>query len=101
MYTPKKGQLCQVYKGHDNVYPVEESLRCFVPDPLSPGELLIITKVDYHAALSSYYIEFMRDRSLFYSYFYEQVMFFAMDDVGVHKSDSPISTFEFPWISCD
>jgi len=100
-YQPQPGQLCQVYKCFDNVYPVEDNIRCFIADPLVTGEIIIIVKADYQDELSSFYIEYLRDGRLYYSYFYEQVFYFEMDGYDVHKAEEPITTFDFPWVICE
>tara|TARA_B100000287_G_C19981235_1_gene522615 strand:+ start:24 stop:347 length:324 start_codon:yes stop_codon:yes gene_type:complete len=101
-YTPVKGQLCQVYKGFDNVYSVEDNIKCFIPDPLIEGEIIIITKVTYQEEMGSFYIEYLRGGKLYYSYFYEQVIYFEQDwDGQVQKKDEKITTFDFPWVLCE
>ena len=102
-YTPSPGQLCQVFKGCDKVYPVTKGTDSLVPDPLIAGDLLVITKVNYHDELSSYYIEFMREKRLFYSYFYEQIFCFMTDEIDdeLLKLEKPHTTFDYPWVLCD
>ena len=100
-YKPLAGQLCQVFKGFDNTYPMRNDIDCLVSDPLVQGELVMITKVLYREDFSSYYIEFMRSGQLYYSYFQEQVIFFEMEDHNVRKCKETITTFDFPWVLCE
>ena len=100
-YTPTKGQLCQAYKGYDAIFPLVDCPDSLIADPLVEGEIIIITKVVYHENISSFYIEFLRDSRLYYTYFYEQVVYFEMDGHGIHKKKDPISTFDFPWVLCE
>ena len=101
-YTPNVGQLCQTYKGYDAVFPISDCPESLVSYPLSVGEIIIITKVVYHESMSSFYIEFLRDNSLYYTYFYEQVVCFEQDDDGeVVKKNELTATFNFPWVLCE
>jgi|TARA_R110000823_G_C15951164_1_gene501779 hypothetical protein len=100
-YKPLAGQLCQVFKGFDNTYPMRNDIDCLVTDPLVQGELVMITKVTYNEKFSNYYVEFMRSGQLYYCYFHEQVMFFEMEGYSVCKRKEPIATFNFPWVLCE
>ena len=104
-YKPTPGQLCRTFKGKDNVYPVSENINCLISQPLVPGEIILITKAVYQEELSTFYVEFMRDNSLFYSYFYEQVVCFIEDRNGeeiikLDEKDRP-TTFDYPWVLCE
>jgi len=102
-YTPSPGQLCLTFKGRDNVFPVTNSESTLNSDPLYADEIVLITKVKYYEEVSSYYVEFMRGNSLFYTYFYEQVLCF--DDGSnygeVVKLEEPKVTFDYPWALCE
>ena len=100
-YRPVPGQLCTTFKGKDSVYPVIQGQQTLMSDPLVAGELLIITKVVYHEELSSYYVEFLRDNRLFYTYFYEQVFHFDQSGDKVVKLEEPNVTFNYPWVLCE
>ena len=100
-YKPTPGQLCTTFKGKDNVYPVVEGQQTLISDPLIPGDLLIITKSVYHEDLSSYYVEFLRDNRLFYTYFYEQILYFDQRDDEILKLEDPEVTFDYPWVLCE
>jgi len=80
-YIPSPGQLCQTFKGKDSVYPLLECSKALIADPLVADELILITKTVHHEELSSYYVEFMKDNRLFYTYFYEQVFCFITDEI--------------------
>ena len=104
-YTPQPGQLCRTFKGKDSVYPVSKDLNCLISQPLEPGEIILITKAVYQEELSSFYVEFMRDNRLFYSYFYEQVVCFIENGDGeeiikLEAEDRPV-TFDYPWVLCE
>jgi hypothetical protein len=101
-YIPAPGQLCQTFKGNDGVFPVVNSPESLVSDPLVEGELLLITKVVYHESLSSFYVEFLRDNKLYYTYFYEQVLAYEMNEDGdVVEVKHKFPTFDFPWVLCE
>ena len=101
-YTPTKGQLCQAYKGLDGVFPLVDCPESLVSDPLVEGELLLITKVVYHESLSTFYIEFLRDGRIYYSYFPEQVLAYEMNEDGdVVEMKHKFATFNFPWVLCE
>jgi hypothetical protein len=102
-YKPEPGQLCKTFKGKDAVYPVTSSLDTLEADPLVSDEIVLITKSEYHKEFSSYYVEFMRDNRLFYTYFYEQVFHFTQDETGdeVLRLEEPHLTFDYPWVLCD
>lgn len=104
-YEPKSGQLCQTFKGKDNVYPVAQDVNCLISEPLIPDEIILITKSVYHEDLASYYVEFMKDSRLFYTYFYEQVVCFTQDNdfkviTRIDESNRQ-STFDYPWVICE
>jgi len=100
-YKPIPGQLCTTFKGKDSVYPVVQGQQTLMSDPLVPGELLIITKSVYHKDLSSYYVEFLRDSRLFYTYFYEQVFHFDQEEDEILRLEDPKTTFDYPWLLCE
>jgi len=102
-YKPLPGQLCRTFKGKDNVYSLASTPESLISDPLVPDEIVLITKVVYHEELSSYYVEFMRDNSLFYTYFYEQVLCFTDDIIydEIVKLEKPEVTFDYPWVLCE
>ncbi len=104
-YTPQPGQLCRTFKGKDSVYPLSQDVNTLISDPLSPGELILITKVEHRKEFSSFYVEFMRDNRLFYTYFYEQVVCFIQDNDSeeIIKIDEKerTSTFDYPWVICE
>ena len=102
-YKPEPGQLCQVFKGKDSVYLLEKSIDSLISVPLESGDFIIIMKVIYHEKLSSYYVEFMRDGRLFYTYFYEQVFHFTQDELEceVTRLAEPHTTFNCPWVICE
>lgn len=104
-YKPEPGQLCRTFKGKDNVYRLSNDINCLISDSLMPDELVMITKVNYFEELSSYYVEFMRDGVLYYTYFYEQVFHFMHDiDARVSeviKLEEPCTTFDYPWVICE
>ena len=100
-YKPSSGQLCTTFKGKDSVYPVVQGQQTLMSDPLVAGELLIITKSVYHEDLSSYYVEFLRDSRLFYTYFYEQVFYFDQEGDEILRLEDPKTTFDYPWMLCE
>ena len=100
-YKPIPGQLCTTFKGKDSVYPVVQGQQTLMSDPLVAGELLIITKSVFHEDLSSYYVEFLRDSRLFYTYFYEQVFCFDEEDDEILRLEEPKVTFDYPWVLCE
>tara|TARA_Y100000385_G_scaffold37663_1_gene35086 strand:- start:128 stop:469 length:342 start_codon:yes stop_codon:yes gene_type:complete len=102
-YKPTPGQLCHTFKGKDNVYFLNQSPESLISYPLIANEIVLITKVEYYKELSSYYVEFMRDKQLFYTYFYEQVFCFDQDqeDNELIKLEEPNVTFDFPWVLCE
>ena len=100
-YKPEPGQLCQVYKDFDNVFPTVDSIDALITDPLTIGEFIIIMKATYQEEFSSFYVEYLREGRVFYSYFYEQVLCFEFNDFGVNKTEQLISTFDFPWVICE
>ena len=100
-YKPKPGQLCTTFKGKDSVYPVVQGQQTLICDPIVPGELLIITKSVYHEELSSYYVEFLRDGRLFYTYFYEQVFHFDQEGDEILRLEEPKVIFDYPWVLCE
>ena len=100
-YKPSPGQFCTTFKGKDSVYPVVQGQQTLISDPLVAGELLIITKSVYHKDLSSYYVEFLRDSRLFYTYFYEQVFHFDQEGDEILRLEEPKSTFDYPWVICE
>ena len=100
-YKPEPGQLCTTFKGKDSVYPVVQGQQTLIADPLIAGDLLIITKTVYHEELSSYYVEFLRDNRLFYTYFYEQILCFEDRDDELLRLEDPKVTFDFPWVLCE
>ncbi len=100
-YKPSPGQFCTTFKGKDSVYPVVQGQQTLISDPLVAGELLIITKSVYHKDLSSYYVEFLRDSRLFYTYFYEQVFHFDQEGDEILRLEEPKSTFDYPWVLCE
>ena len=100
-YKPEPGQLCTAFKGKDSVYPVVQGQQTLISDPLTEGELLIITKAVYHEELSSYYVEFLRDNRLFYTYFYEQVFYFDQEGDELLRLEDPKATFDYPWVLCE
>jgi len=102
-YIPSPGQLCLTFKGKDNVFPVTNSKNSLESYPLFSNELVLITKAVYHEDVSSYYVEFIRDSRLFYTYFYEQVLCFT-DDVAyesIIKLEEDEVTFDYPWELCE
>ena len=106
-YKPEPGQLCTTFKGKDSVYPVVQGQQTLIADPLIAGDLLIITKAVYHEELSSYYVEFLRDSQLFYTYFYEQIMCYSYADDVIYdellsiEEENRFSTFDYPWVICE
>ena len=106
-YRPKPGQLCRVFKGKDNVYPVKQHASCLVPVPIAEGDLIMITKSVYYEEESAYYVEFIRDSQIFYSYFYEQVMCYSFADDIIYdellaiEEEGRFSTFDYPWVICE
>ncbi len=100
-YKPSPGQLCTTFKGKDSVYPVVQGQQTLISDPLVAGELLIITKSVFHEEISSYYVEFLRDNRLFYTYFYEQVFCFDEEDDRILRLEEPKVTFDYPWVLCE
>ena len=100
-YKPAPGQLCTTFKGKDSVYPVVQGQQTLISDPLTAGEVLIITKSVYHEELSSYYIEFLRGSRLFYTYFYEQVFHFDQEGDEILRLEEPKVTFDYPWVICE
>ena len=102
-YKPRPGQLCITFKGKDNIYPVTNSKNSLNSYPLFSNEIVLITKVIYHEDISSYYVEFMRDNRLFYTYFYEQVLCFTNDEAydSIVKLEEPEVTFDYPWVICE
>ena len=102
-YIPIPGQLCLTFKGKDSVYPVTNSKNSLNSYPLFSNELVLITKVIYHEDVSSYYVEFMRDNRLFYTYFYEQVLCFTNDEAydSIVKLEEDEVTFDYPWVICE
>jgi len=101
-YIPIVGQLCQTFKGTDSVFPLVECPDSLIADPLIEGEILLITKVVYHESLSSFYIEFLRDSKLYYTYFYEQVVSYELNEDGdVVEVKDKFPTFDFPWVPCE
>ena len=100
-YAPKPGQLCRTFKGKDSVYPVAQEVNCLVSEPLTPNEIILITKAVYHEELSSYYIEFMRGSKLFYTYFYEQILCFEDRGDEIIRFEDPETTFDYPWVLCE
>ena len=100
-YKPEPGQLCTTFKGKDSVYPVVQGQQTLIADPLIAGDLLIITKSVYHEELSSYYVEFLRDNRLFYTYFYEQILCFEERDDEILRLEDPQVTFDYPWVLCE
>lgn len=102
-YKPSPGQLCRTFKGKDSVYSCTSSTESLISNPLVADEIILITKVLYHEELSSYYVEFMRDNSLFYTYFYEQVLCFADDIIydEIARLEEPEITFDYPWALCE
>ncbi len=104
-YKPEPGQLCRTFKGKDSVYPVSNNESSLISDPLEPGELILITKCTYHEELSTYYVEFLRNNKLFYSYFYEQVVCYIHNEsddeiINIEEENRP-TTFDYPWVLCD
>ena len=53
-YQPVPGQLCQVYKEFDNVFPTVDSIDSLVADTLTIGEFIIITAATYQEEFSSF-----------------------------------------------
>ena len=106
-YKPHPGQLCRVFKGKDNVYPLKQHSSCLVPVPIEEGDVIMITKSVYHEDASSYYVEFMRDSQLFYTYFYEQIMCYSYADDVIYdellaiEEENRFSTFNYPWVICE
>jgi len=100
-YKPTPGQLCHTFKGKDAVYPVVQDQQTLISDPLVAGELLIITRSVYYEETSSYYVEFLRDNRLFYTYFYEQVFCFDQEDDKLLRLEEPNITFNYPWALCE
>ena len=100
-YKPAPGQLCSTFKGKDSVYRVVQGQQTLMADPLIAGELLIITKAVYHEDLASYYVEFLRDNRLFYTYFYEQVFCFEEQNDEILRLEEPSRTFDYPWVLCE
>lgn len=100
-YKPEPGQLCHVFKGKDNVYSIADSIGCLVSVPLEKGDIIMITKAEYHEELSSYYVEFMRSNRLFYTYFYEQIFCFEEQEDEILRCEEPRATFNYPWVICD
>ena len=101
-YQPLPGQLCQTYKGYDPVFPMTDCPESLVAHPLAEGEIIIVTKVVYHENMSSFYIEFLRDNRLYYTYFYEQVIAYDFNENGsVVEIEDKLSTFDFPWVLCE
>ena len=106
-YKPQPGQLCKVFKGKDNVYPLKDDVNCLVPVPIAEGDLIMITKSVYHEEASSYYVEFMRDSRIFYTYFYEQIMCYNLADDVIYDEllaievNERFSTFDYPWVICE
>ncbi len=100
-YKPAPGQLCHTFKGKDGVYPVVQDQQTLISDPLVAGELLIITRSVYYEETSSYYVEFLRDNRLFYTYFYEQVFCFDQEDDKLLRLEEPNITFNYPWALCE
>jgi len=100
-YKPTPGQLCHTFKGKDGVYPVVQDQQTLISDPLVAGELLIITRSVYYEETSSYYVEFLRDNRLFYTYFYEQVFCFDQEDDKLLRLEEPNITFNYPWALCE
>jgi len=100
-YFPKPGQLCRTFKGKDNVFPLISTSSSLNADPLFSNEFVLITKTIYHEELSSYYVEFLRDNRLFYTYFYEQVFHFDQEGDEILRLEEPKSTFDYPWVICE
>jgi hypothetical protein len=44
-------------------------LKTLIAEPIQKGDVVLITKANYYKETSSYYVEFIRDRKLFYTYF--------------------------------
>ena len=99
---PIIGQLCQLFKGHDSVFPLKKNIDTMVSESLEPGDIILIIKTEYNDELGSCYVEFLRDSKLFYTYFYEQVFCFWTNESGdIHKIDEQYTSYNLPWVSCE
>ena len=90
------------YKGYDAVFPLLDCAESLIADPLIEGELIIITKVVYHEHESAFYVEFLRDSQLYYTYFYEQIVAYDFNEKGnIIEVEHRFADFDFPWVLCE
>jgi hypothetical protein len=97
-YIPEQGQLCYTLTDYYDVFPIKNTIETLIAEPIQKGDVVLITKANYYKETSSYYVEFIRDRKLFYTYFYEQVMYFNQCNNEILTMKNPITTFNFPWM---